>query len=57
MDCKNKSCNDGLSTLWMGVATKDGVSATRFEYGDIGRNKVRDTTCMDALKAFTAALG
>ena len=46
-----------VGTVWMGVATKDGVSATRFEYGDIGRNKVRDVTCMDALKAFTAALG
>ena len=45
-----------IGTVWMGLATKDGVSATRFDYGDIGRNKVRDVTCMDALKAFSAAL-
>ena len=46
-----------VGTVWIGLATKDEISATRFEYGDIGRNKVRDVTCMDALKAFTAALG
>ena len=46
-----------VGTVWIGLAMKDGVSATRFDYGDIGRNKVRDVTCMDALKAFTAALG
>ena len=46
-----------VGTVWIGLATKDGVSATRSDYGDIGRNKVRDVTCMDALKAFTAALG
>ena len=46
-----------IGTVWIGLATKDGVSATRFDYGDIGRNKVRDVTCMDALKAFTGALG
>ena len=44
-----------VGTVWMGIATKDGVSATRFEFGDIGRNKVRDVTCFEALKAFTAA--
>ena len=42
-----------VGTVWMGIATKDGVSATRFEFGDIGRNKVRDQACMDALKALS----
>ena len=45
-----------VGTVWMGIATKDGVSAIGFEFGDIGRNKVRDVTCFEALKAFTAAL-
>jgi len=45
-----------VGTVWMGIATKDGVSATHFAYGDIGRNRVRDQTCMDALKALTKEL-
>jgi len=45
-----------VGTVWMGLATKDGVSATQFAYGDIGRNRVRDQTCMDALKALTKEL-
>jgi len=45
-----------VGTVWMGIATKDGVSATLFEYGDIGRNRVRDQACMDALKVISKAL-
>ena len=46
-----------VGTVWMGIATKDGVQAERFDFGDIGRNKVRDITCFEALKRFTASLG
>jgi len=45
-----------VGTVWMGVATKDGINAKLYEFGDIGRNKVRDMTCYEALKALTAAL-
>ena len=46
-----------VGTVWMGIATTDGVQAERFDFGDIGRNKVRDITCFEALKRFTASLG
>jgi len=45
-----------VGTVWMGVVTKDGINAKLYEFGDIGRNKVRDMTCYEALKALTAAL-
>jgi len=45
-----------VGTVWIGVATKDGINAKLYEFGDIGRNKVRDMTCYEALKALTAAL-
>ena len=43
-----------LGTVWMGLATKEGVTATHFAYGDIGRNRVRDQACMDALKMISS---
>ena len=46
-----------VGTVWIGIATKDGVSAKLYEFGDIGRNKVRDATCFAALRALKAALG
>ena len=45
-----------IGTVWMGIATKDGITATHFAYGDIGRNRVRDQACMDALKALSGQL-
>ena len=45
-----------IGTVWMGLATKDSVTATHFAYGDIGRNRVRDQACMDALKALNEIL-
>ena len=39
-----------VGTVWMGLATKERVTAKLFEFGDIGRNKVRDYTCYEALK-------
>ena len=45
-----------VGTVWMGLATRDDTTATLFQFGDIGRNKVRDVTCYETLKALTAAL-
>lgn len=49
-----------VGTVWMGLAirTADKIEVTTklHNFGDIGRNKVRDYTCMEALKALNAAL-
>ena len=49
-----------VGTVWMGLAFKiDGrieVTTKRYSFGDIGRNKVRDVTCYEALKTLTAQL-
>jgi len=48
-----------VGTVWMGLAVKVDdkieVTATLHSFGDIGRNKVRDVTCYEALKALNAA--
>jgi PncC family amidohydrolase len=50
------SKNKPIGTVWMGLATRGNVTTTLFEFGDIGRNKVRDVTCLEALKALIAEL-
>jgi len=49
-----------VGTVWMGLAIKnDGkidATAKRHNFGDIGRNKVRDITCYEALKDITLKL-
>lgn len=49
-----------VGTVWMGLAVKVGdkveVETKLHRFGDIGRNKVRDLTCYEALRAFTAQL-
>ncbi|WP_017930536.1 CinA family protein [Robiginitomaculum antarcticum] len=49
-----------VGTVWIGIAKHvgDDVSATAhlYEFGDIGRNKVRDLTCLAALKTLNEAL-
>ncbi|WP_418152797.1 CinA family protein [Litorimonas sp. RW-G-Af-16] len=45
-----------IGTVWIGIATKDAVSATVFNFGDIGRNAVRDQTVLEALRMLTGAL-
>lgn len=48
-----------VGTVWMGLAIKvDGeieVTTKLHRFGDIGRNKVRDVTCYEALKALNIA--
>jgi len=47
----------GVSPSVLGKYGDDKVEVTAklFEFGDIGRNKVRDITCYEALKALCAA--
>lgn len=49
-----------IGTVWMGLAVKvEGkieVTTKLHKFGDIGRNKVRDMTCYEALKALSAAV-
>lgn len=45
-----------VGTVWIGLASKNGVSATLFEFGDMGRNRVRDNAVLEALKLLKAAL-
>lgn len=46
-----------IGTVWIGLAQKGKEPiATLHEFGDLGRNKVRDVTCYEALKAMKAAL-
>ena len=49
-----------IGTVWIGLACKVGnnleATARRYNFGDIGRNKVRDITCHEALKTLTEKL-
>jgi PncC family amidohydrolase len=46
-----------VGTVWIGLALKgQDATATLHNFGDIGRNKVRDVTCFEALKALKSVL-
>ena len=45
-----------VGTVWIALARPGGVSAKRMDYGDIGRNRVRDETVRDGLKMLADAL-
>ena len=46
-----------VGTVWIGLARKgQDATATLHNFGDIGRNKVRDVTCFEALKALKSVL-
>lgn len=49
-----------IGTVWIGLACKVGnkleATARRYNFGDIGRNKVRDITCYEALKTLIEKL-
>jgi len=50
-----------VGTVWMGIAVREGnrinVTPKLHKFGDIGRNKVRDVTCYEALLALKNILG
>lgn len=47
-----------VGTVWIGLAKKGkDTTATLHNFGDMGRNKVRDVTCFETLKALRHALG
>jgi len=52
--------NKPIGTVWMGLAIKTDdkitVKAKLYNFGDIGRNRVRDLTCYEALKIVSALL-
>jgi len=45
-----------VGTVWIGVATAKNASAELYNFPDLSRNKVRDHTCLSALKTFIKAL-
>lgn len=45
-----------VGTVWIGIATADKVSAKRHYFPDMTRNKVRDLTCLAAIKTLLEAL-
>lgn len=45
-----------VGMVWMGLATQGGTKAVCHQFGEIGRNKVRDVTCYEALKAICNTL-
>lgn len=46
-----------VGTVWIGMAGRAGVRVIRKDYGDIGRNRVRDLTVRDALEMLRDELG
>ena len=45
-----------VGLVFISVAIGSYVKTQRFEFGDIGRNKVRDQTCYEALKILHSAV-
>ncbi len=49
-----------IGTVWIGIAWREGdnieATAELHRFGDIGRNKVRDRACYEALKALNKSL-
>lgn len=39
-----------VGTVWIGVATADNASAQLYNFPNLSRNKVRDYTCLEALR-------
>jgi len=45
-----------VGTVWIGIASADSATATLFEFGNLGRNRVRDQACLEALKMLDGRL-
>ena len=50
------SAEKPVGTVWIGLATADGVTSRQHNFPDMSRNKVRDQTCLAALETMLAAL-
>ena len=46
-----------VGTVWIGIAGKNGATAQLHNFGDIGRNRVRDMTVLEALKLLDKNIG
>lgn len=45
-----------VGTVWIGLATQNGTHAAKHFFKDMSRNKVRDHTCLAALKTMISTL-
>jgi len=45
-----------VGTVWIGLATKDGVTSALHNFPDKSRNKVRDYTCLAAIETLIDAI-
>lgn len=45
-----------VGTVWIALATEEGVTSTLHNFPDLSRNKVRDHTCLAALQILLDAL-
>lgn len=50
------STDKPVGTVWIGIATEGLVTAKLYNFSDMSRNKVRDHTCLEALRTFLKAL-
>jgi len=46
-----------VGTVWIGLASKDGVTSKLHNFPELSRNKVRDYTCLAAIETLLEALG
>ena len=45
-----------VGTVWIGLATKDGVTSALYNFPDLSRNKVRDHACLAAITTLIDAV-
>ena len=50
------SAEKPVGTVWIGFAAAGNATATLYEFGDIGRNRVRDQACFEGLKMLQSNL-
>ena len=50
------SAEKPVGTVWIGLATPDGVTSKLHEFPNLSRNKVRDQTCLAAIQTVLDAL-